>query len=125
VDRTRTNPNSLQVDPRGRPSRTDPSTRLPGLPLEDWAASKDTLHLWLQVVGKIKLAYAPPRNHRWHVTLYLDLRGLTTGRVPVDETNRFEIRFDLVDHFVSIVTSAGTKERLDLQDGMFRGYIRS
>jgi Family of unknown function (DUF5996) len=89
---------------------------LPSLPLESWAATKDTLHLWIQVVGKIKLAYMPPRNHWWHVTLRVDVRGLTTGRIPVDETTRFEIRFDFVEHFVSIITSAGAEERLDLHD---------
>ena len=91
---------------------------LPSLPLEAWAATKDTLHLWLQVVGKIKLAYVPPRNHWWHVTLHLDVRGLTTRRIPVNETTRFEIAFDLVDHFVSITTNSGAEERLDLRDGL-------
>lgn len=91
---------------------------LPSLPLEHWAATKDTLHLWLQVVGKIKLAYAPPKNHWWHVTMHLDARGLTTRRIPVDETTRFQIGFDLIDHFVSITTNTGAEERLDLRDGL-------
>jgi hypothetical protein len=86
--------------------------------LDAWAATKDTLHLWLQVVGKIKLAYVPPKNHWWHVTLHLDVRGLTTGRIPVDETKRFEIRFDFIEHFVSITTNTGAEERLDLHDGL-------
>ena len=60
----------------------------------------------------------PPRNHWWHVTLHLDVRGLTTGRIPVDETRRFEIRFDFVDHFVGITTNMGAEERLDLLDGI-------
>jgi Family of unknown function (DUF5996) len=100
------------------PSPPSGGAFLPGLPLEAWAASKDTLHLWLQVVGKIKMAYMPPRNHWWHVTLYLDVRGLTTRRIPVDESTKFEVGFDLVEHFVSITTNTGAEERLDLHDGI-------
>jgi hypothetical protein len=115
----RMNPNNQLVEPSQQHlSRTNGGVFLPSLPLEAWAATKDTLHLWLQVVGKIKLAYVPPRNHWWHVTLHLDVRGLTTGRIPVDETTRFEIRFDLVEHFVSITTNTGAEERLDLHDGV-------
>jgi hypothetical protein len=112
-------PNSQLVDPsESKGSPTGNGAFLPSLPLEGWAATKDTLHLWLQVVGKIKLAYVPPRNHWWHVTLHLDLHGLTTGRIPVSETRRIEIRFDLVEHFVGITTNTGAEERLDLQDGI-------
>jgi len=103
---------------RGHPIPTMEVANLPSLRLENWAATKDTLHLWTQVVGKIKLAYAPPRNHWWHVTLHLDVRGLTTGRIPVDETTRFEISFDFVEHFVSVTTNTGAEERLDLHDGI-------
>jgi hypothetical protein len=80
----------MVVNPADRPSRPAPASliprstplSLPSLPLEAWSATKDTLHLWLQVVGKIKLAYVPPKNHWWHVTLHLDARGLTTRRIP-------------------------------------------
>lgn len=113
------NPNSQLVEQsQQNPGHTSGNTFLPSLPLEAWAATKDTLHLWIQVVGKIKLAYVPPRNHWWHVTLRLDVSGLTTGRIPVDETKRFEIRFDFVEHFVSITTNTGAEERLDLHDGL-------
>ena len=103
---------------QGHFSATTVDTQLPGLPLESWVATKETLHLWIQVVGKIKLAYMPPKNHWWHVTLHLDLSGLTTGRIPVDETKRLEIRFDLLNHFVSIATNAGEEARLVLSDGL-------
>lgn len=102
-------------------SRQEPSTidaALPDLPMDSWAATKDTLHLWLQVVGKIKLAYMPPKNHWWHVTLRPHLRGLTTGRIPVDGARRFEISLDLFDHFVTISTQGGAQERLKLVDRM-------
>jgi hypothetical protein len=55
---------------------------LPELPLEAWEPTKTTLHLWAQIVGKVKLAATAPRNHWWNVPLYLDVRGLTTRRLP-------------------------------------------
>jgi hypothetical protein len=54
---------------------------LPELPLEAWEPTKTTLHLWAQIVGKVKLAATAPRNHWWNVPLYLDVRGLTTRRL--------------------------------------------
>jgi len=54
---------------------------LPPLPLTEWEPAKITLHPWTQIVGKIKLATRPPRNHWWHVPLYVDVRGLTTRRL--------------------------------------------
>ena len=54
---------------------------LPPLPLEEWEQTKETLHLWVQIVGKIRMATSPPRNHWWHVPLYVDVRGLTTRRL--------------------------------------------
>jgi hypothetical protein len=54
---------------------------LPELHLSDWRATKDTLHLYAQIVGKIRLAATPSRNHWWNVPLYVDVRGLTTRRL--------------------------------------------
>ena len=108
----------LAVGLSGHSGPTRDVADLPSLPFESWAATKDTLHLWAQVVGKVKLAYVPPKNHWWHVTFHLDLRGISTGRIPLDDRNRFEIRFDLVDHFVSITTNAGAEERMELVDGL-------
>ena len=54
---------------------------LPELPLASWEATKKTLHLWVQIVGKIRMASTAPRNHWWHVPLYVDVRGLTTRRM--------------------------------------------
>jgi hypothetical protein len=72
-------------------------THLPPLPLEEWDATKDTLHLWAQIIGKTRLALMPMRNHWWNATLYPSARGLTTRRMPVDAHN-LEIEIDLVDH---------------------------
>jgi hypothetical protein len=72
---------------------------LPPLPLEQWEATKDTLHLWAQILGKTRLALMPMRNHWWNATLYPSARGLTTRRMPV-EVHNLEIEIDLVDHRV-------------------------
>jgi hypothetical protein len=73
------------------------ATDLPPLPLDDWEATKDTLHLWAQIVGKTRLALMPMRNHWWNVTLYPSARGLTTRRMPLDAHN-LELEIDLVGH---------------------------
>jgi hypothetical protein len=72
-------------------------TNLPPLSLQEWEPTKNTLHLWAQIVGKTRLALMPMRNHWWNVTLYPSARGLTTRRMPVAAHN-LEIEIDLVDH---------------------------
>ncbi|HST24446.1 MAG TPA: DUF5996 family protein [Gaiellaceae bacterium] len=91
---------------------------LPPLPLEEWEATKDTLHLWAQIVGKIRMATAPPRNHWWHVPLYVSARGLTTRRLPAPDGGSFEIRFDFVEHLLVVETSRGEVESFPLADGL-------
>ena len=54
----------------------------PALPLEDWKDTYATLHMWTQIVGKIRLAQTVPLNHWWNVTLYVTSRGLTTSPMP-------------------------------------------
>ncbi len=71
--------------------------RWPELPFTPWAATAATLHLWTQVVGKIRLSRTPWLNHSWHVTLYVSARGLTTGPIR-DGARSFQIDFDLIDH---------------------------
>jgi hypothetical protein len=91
---------------------------LPPLPLAEWEATKDTLHLWSQIVGKIRLASTAPRNHWWHVTLYLDVRGLTTRRMQSSGGVTFEITFDFVNHRLVVATSGGAVESFALVDGL-------
>jgi hypothetical protein len=91
---------------------------LPELPLANWETTKDTLHLWLQIVGKIRLALAPPRNHWWHATLFLDARGLTTRAMRASNGTVFELNFDFVDHRLLVRTSDGAVESFDLVDGL-------
>jgi hypothetical protein len=91
---------------------------LPELPLTDWEATKTTLHLWAQIVGKVRMASTAPRNHWWHVTLYVDVRGLTTRRMHSRDGATFEIDFDFVDHRLVVKTSGGAVESFELVDGL-------
>jgi hypothetical protein len=85
----------------------------PRLPYDEWQETLATLHLWFQIVGKIRLAQAPAVNHWWHVTLYVTPRGLTTSSMPYG-TRTFEIAFDFIDHELSIQDSRGTAIRFPL-----------
>ncbi|MCK6545010.1 DUF5996 family protein [Myxococcota bacterium] len=79
---------------------------LPALPLADWEPSRLQLHLMTQIVGKIRLALHPWRNHWWHSTLYLSARGLTTGPIPFGAES-FDAELDLVDHALVVRTTKG------------------
>ena len=78
----------------------------PSLPLQAWSDTCATLHLWTQIVGKIRLAQTPWTNHSWHVTLYVTARGLTTGPIPYG-TRAFQIHFDFVAHELKIQCDDG------------------
>lgn len=80
--------------------------RWPELPYAAWKDTRDTLHLWTQVVGKIRLALTPWLNHSWHVTLYVNARGLTTGPIPCNGRD-LQIDFDFIDHVLWLRTSDG------------------
>jgi len=86
----------------------------PSLPLEAWQDTYATLHLWTQIVGKIRLARTPWINHSWHVTLYVTARGLTTSPIPYG-ARTFQIDFDFVDHRLLIQTSDRGVAALDLK----------
>jgi hypothetical protein len=89
----------------------------PEIPLDAWRPTKNTLHLYCQIVGKIRLAMHPRLNHWWHVPLYVSPRGLTTRTIPFGGGN-FEIEFDFRDHALKIYTSAGQTEDFALYDGL-------
>jgi hypothetical protein len=99
-------------------SIVDARRRLPALPLEDWEATKDTLHLWVQIVGKVRLTSTAPRNHWWNVPLYVDVRGLTTRRMHARNGEAFQIDFDFVDHRLVVRTNTGAVESFALHDGL-------
>jgi hypothetical protein len=86
----------------------------PPLPYAEWSDTKETLHLWTQVVGKIRMERMPPVNHWWHVTLYVTSRGLSTLPIP-DGDRTFDIDFDFVAHRLRITTSDGVKRGFDLR----------
>jgi hypothetical protein len=85
----------------------------PALRFDAWQDTCATLQLWTQIVGKLRLVQTPWLNHSWHVTLYVNARGLTTSLVPY-ERRGFEIRFDFIDHILDIETSDGMRARLPL-----------
>lgn len=93
------------------------SNTFPEMPLDGWRPTKNTLHLFCQIVGKIRLAMHPRLNHWWHVPLYVSPRGLTTRTIPFRDGN-FEIEFDFQDHVLKIATSDGAVEDFALYDGL-------
>jgi len=86
----------------------------PAIPYEEWKATLATLHLWTQIVGKVRLVQTPWVNHSWHVPFYVTARGLTTSPIPYGARS-FEIRFDFLDHLVVIETIEGGVESLSLE----------
>jgi hypothetical protein len=85
----------------------------PALPLESWKDSYATLHMWSQIVGKVRLALTPLLNHWWNVPLYVNSRGLTTSAIPYGN-GAFEIRFDFIDHQLVLLSSNGSRKTLAL-----------
>jgi len=85
----------------------------PSLPLDAWRDTYATLHLWTQIIGKVRLALAPMINHWWQVTLYVTSRGLTTSPMPYG-TRTVQIDFDFLDHHFRIETSDGDRRSFPL-----------
>jgi hypothetical protein len=85
----------------------------PELPTAAWRDTYETLHLWTQIIGKIRLARTPWLNHSWHVALYVTARGLTTSPIP-DGVRTFQLDFDFIDHALRLSTSDGAKRQLAL-----------
>ena len=81
--------------------------RWPSLPVAEWAPTRDTLQLWTQIVGKVRMVNTPTVNHWWNVPLYLTARGLTSSLIPHQQGPGFQIDFDLQDHQLQIATSRG------------------
>lgn len=86
----------------------------PELPLAEWEATKQTLHRFAQIVGKVRLGMAPYRNHWWNVTLRVTTRGLTTRPVPAGDGRTFAIDFDFIDHRLDLTTSDGGRRSFPL-----------
>ena len=90
---------------------------LPTLPLEEWIETKKTLHLYVQIIGKIKLKLMPYKNHWWHIPFYINSRGIGTGPVPYKE-RLIEINFDFCKHELIITTNHNETETMSLQNGL-------
>ncbi|WP_425004802.1 DUF5996 family protein [Mycolicibacterium sp. S3B2] len=90
------------------------NTSWPTLRVSDWTPTRDTLHMWTQIVGKIRMRHAPLLNHWWQTTLYVSPRGLTTSTIPY-RGGAFEIEFDFISHRLDIRSSDGGVESLPLQ----------
>src|SRR3989337_2370798 len=85
----------------------------PEIPYAVWKDSYATLHLWTQIVGKVRLAQTPWLNHSWHVVLYVSARGLTTSPIPYGQRT-FELEFDFLKHVLSISTDDGSYREVAL-----------
>jgi hypothetical protein len=95
----------------------------PALPLAEWKDTYATLHMWTQMVGKVRLALTPLVNHWWNVPLYIDARGLTTSTIPYGD-EAFEIRFDFLDHQLLLQTNAGVRKTLPLAPRSVAAFYR-
>jgi hypothetical protein len=93
----------------------------PELPLEAWQDTYATLHMWTQIVGKVRLALSPRINHWWEVALYVNARGLTTSAIPYDG-KVFDVQFDFIDHKLIIQTSWGSSKTLALKPQSVAGF---
>ncbi|MFH8445326.1 DUF5996 family protein [Streptomyces sp. NPDC018026] len=98
------------------PTASDTSNRAawPSLRVADWTKTRDTLHMWTQIVGKLRLAHAPLVNHWWQVALYVTPRGLTTSAVPYGD-GAFDAEFDFVEHRLVIRSSDGASREVALE----------
>ena len=97
--------------------------RWPALPLEGWSDTYATLHLWLQIVGKIRLVSTPPLNHCWNVTFYVTSRGLTTGPMAHGEQT-FQIDFDFLDDQLRIAAGDGQTAAVPLKSQTTAEFYR-
>jgi len=110
-----------------KPTQQHPPTRFadqwPPLPQAAWSDTCATLQLWMQIVGKIRLALTPPTNHTWNVTLYPTVRGLTTAPMPFG-SRILQIDFDFIDHLLVAETSDGERRTIQLQPMTVAAFYR-
>jgi hypothetical protein len=99
------------------------SSPWPALPYEEWRETCATLHMWLQIVGKIRLTQCPWLNHSWHVALQVTARGLTTRLIPHGSTS-FQIDFDFVEHYLVIGVTDGGVRSVPLQPQSTAAFYR-
>jgi hypothetical protein len=107
------------------PAIHEPSVRndWPELPFAEWEATFYTLHMWSQIVGKVRLALAPLQNHWWNVALYLSTRGLTTSPIPY-QGQTFSLQFNFLEHRLELETSAGARDAIALAPKSVAAFYR-
>jgi len=103
----------MPSDRTALPSTVDQPECWPALPLDSWKDTYATLHMWTQMVGKVRLGLTPLVNHWWNVPLYVSARGLTTSRIPYGE-RAFELWFDFIEHQLFLETTDGIRKSLPL-----------
>ena len=102
---------------------TTSAVDLPPLALSDWQATYDTLHMWTQIVGKVRLEQCPMINHWWGVAFYVTANGLTTSPIPYAD-GTFDVRFDFIEHKLVIETSGGDIRELKLEPQSVAEFYR-
>ncbi|HTW32876.1 MAG TPA: DUF5996 family protein [Candidatus Sulfotelmatobacter sp.] len=105
------------------PPRTGDQEMLPALPLNRWKDTLATLHMWTQVVGKVRLELCPLVNHFWNVPSYLTARGMTTSAMPYSKGS-VEVRFDFIEHELLIETSSGQVSTIALKPKSVSEFYR-
>jgi hypothetical protein len=96
----------------------------PLLPWREWGETVSTLHMWTQVIGKVRMALAPPLNHWWHVPLYVTARGLTTSAIPY-RRREFQVDFDFIDHRMLVTDCDGAFFSMPLQPMSVAAFYRA
>ena len=102
---------------------TSPDQAWPALPLEAWADTFATLHMWAQIVGKIRLRQSAPVNHGWHSTFYVTARGFTTSPIP-HGWRTFQLDFDFIEHALLVRESQGKVARITLEPQTTAAFYR-
>jgi hypothetical protein len=101
----------------------DNGSHWPALPLKSWQDTCSTLHMWTQIVGKVRLALTPVVNHWWNVPLYVSARGLTTSQMPYKDGS-LELWFDFLDHQLVLETSDGLRKTMPLRPQTVADFYR-
>ena len=108
------------TEPLAPPSSTE---TWPALPLAEWEPTRATLHMWTQIVGKVRTELSAPVNHWWHSTLYVTPRGLTTSIIPFGPDS-FDVEFDFLDHKVVVRTSRGQTKSVGMYPRSVADFYR-
>jgi hypothetical protein len=101
----------------------DPADVWPALPQTAWSGTCATLQLWMQIVGKVRLALMPPINHCWGVTLYPTVRGVTTSPMPYGNRT-LQIDFDFIDHLLLLENAEGNRQTIPLKPMTVAAFYR-